>query len=287
MAKKMLATRGIREAQEQSSVAAEVRADSSHLTGSFLHDSMVESELNGSSSVATEMEVDVTAPDEQGGMKLHECERCGPHVCTWSTVPTADVPPEVYATVGLTLEFESALEKMSEFVFHFHQALHLCIVTQNKENMPRIMMSMANFVEHIDEEDTSYSNLLDLSMLRLFSIIEMDGEGVNTQNRVFEAGHDDFMFEVLLEFPFEDLKKRICDFIEEQPNLREYNIHTYIADNLHQVPQKTDFSPAKTVARVCNKWPDNVQMPEFIIFHVKRYRIMKDGRQALDRAARP
>jgi hypothetical protein len=226
------------------------------------------------------------APDAQGAMKLHKCETCGPHVCTWSTVPTADVPPEVYATVGLTLEFESALEKMSEFVFHFHQALHLCIVTQNKDNMPRIMMSMANFVEDIDEEDMSYSNLLDLSMLKMFSIIDMDGEG-DTQNRVFEAGHEDFMFQVLLEFPFEDLKKRICGFIEKQPNLRKYNIHTYIADNLHKVPQKTDFSPDKTLARVCNKWPDNVEMHEFIIFHAKRYKIMKDGRQALDRAARP
>jgi hypothetical protein len=107
------------------------------------------------------------------GMKMHQCEACGPHVCTWTNVPTPDVPPEVYATVGLTLEFQSALDKMSEFVFHFHQALHLCIVTQNKDNMARIMMSMAKFVEHVDEDDMSYSNLLDLSMLKIFSIIEM------------------------------------------------------------------------------------------------------------------
>jgi len=224
--------------------------------------------------------------DARGGMQLHQCETCGPHVCTWTDVPTPDVPPEVYATDGLTLEFESALEKMSEFVFHFHQALHLCIVTQNKDNMARIMMSMAKFVEHIDEDDMSYSNVLDLSMLKIFSIIEMDGGGVKTQTRIYEAGHDDFMFPALLEFPFEDLKKRICDFIKKQRNMRKYDIHTYIANNLHMAPQKTDFSPAQIVARVCNQWPDNVEMHDFIIFHIKRYRIMKVGRQAFDRAAR-
>ena len=106
--------------------------------------------------------------DAQGGMKLHQCETCGPHVCTWTHVPTPDVPPEVYATVGLTLEIESALEKVSEFVFHFHQALHSCIVAQNKDNMPRIMMSMAKLAEYMDEDDMSYSNLLDLSMLKIF-----------------------------------------------------------------------------------------------------------------------
>lgn len=224
--------------------------------------------------------------DAREGMKMHQCEACGPHVCTWTNVPTPDVPPEVYATVGLTLEFQSALDKMSEFVFHFHQALHLCIVTQNKDNMARIMMSMAKFVEHVDEDDMSYSNLLDLSMLKIFSIIEMDGDGVKTQNRIYDVEHEDFTFPVLLEFPFEDLKKRICNFIQKQRNLRKYDIHTYIADNLHMAPQKTDFSPAKIVTRVCDQWPDNVEMHDFILFHVKRYRIMKVGRQALDSAAR-
>jgi len=225
------------------------------------------------------------APDAPDDINLHRCEACGHHhVCTWITVPTPDVPPEVYATVGLTLEFVSALEKMSEFIFHFHQALHLCIVTQNKDNMARIWMCMREFVEVIDEDDMSYSNLLDLSMLKIFSIIQIDGAGVKTQNRVFEPDHDDFRFQVLLEFPFEDLKKRICGFIEKQHSLRKYNIHTYIAQHLHKVPHKTDFSPAEIVARVCNKWPQNVTKHDFIIYQIERYLIMKRGREVLDRA---
>jgi len=181
------------------------------------------------------------------------------------------------------MEFESALEKMSEFIFHFHKALHKCIVEQDQDNMPRIMTCMAEFAEVINDDDTSRSNLLDLSMLKIFSIIEMDGAGVKTQNRVFERGHDDFMFVVLLENPFEDLKEHICGFIEQ--NLKEYKIHTYIADNLHKVEQQTDFSPAKIVTRVCNEWPEIVEMQEFIVFQVKRYRIMTSGRQVLDCAA--
>jgi len=225
------------------------------------------------------------APDAQDSLKIHRCETHGPHVCTWTTVPTPDVPPEVYATVGLTMEFDNALEKMSEFIFHFHQALHKCIVEQNQDNMPRIMMCMAEFVEVIDEENTSRSNLLDLSMLKIFSIMEMDGASVKTQNRVFEPGHEDFMFEVLLENPFEDLKTHICGFIKKQDNLQEYNIDTYIADNLHKVEQQTDFSPANIVTRVCDEWPDIVEMHEYIVFHVKRYRIMTSDRQVLDPAA--
>jgi len=34
-------------------------------------------------------------------------------------------------------------------------------------------------------------------------------------------------------------------------------------------------------------WPENVEMHEFIVFHIKRYRIMKNGRQVLDRATMP
>jgi len=115
----------------------------------------------------------------------------------------------------------------------------------------------------------------------------MDDDRVKTQSRIYEAGHEDFMLPVLLEFPFEDLKKRICTFIKKQRNLRKYDIHTYIADHLLMVPQKTDFWPAKIVARVCNQWPENVKLHKSIIFHVKRYKIMKVGHQALDRAAQP
>ena len=115
--------------------------------------------------------------------------------------------------------------------------------------------------------------------------MEMDGAGVKTQNRVFEPGHEDFMFAVLLENPFEDLKTHICGFIKKQDNLQEYNIDTYIADNLHKVEQQTDFSPANIVTRVCDEWPDIVEMHEYIVFHVKRYRIMTSDRQVLDPAA--
>jgi len=192
----------------------------------------------------------------------------------------------VYATVGLTQEFESVLGKMSEFIFHFHQALHKCIVEQDQENMPRIMTCMAEFAEVINyEDDTSRSNLLDLSMLQIFSIMEMDGAGVKTQNRVFEPGHEDFMCVVLLENPFEDLKEHICGFIGKQHKLCEYNIHIYIADHLHKVAQQTDFSPAKIVTRVCNEWPEIVEMHEWIVSYVKRYRIMMSRRQVLDPAA--
>jgi len=261
----------------------EVCADMPLQLAPYVYDTRASAAIPVKIQTKEEMAVEHTAassaaPDAQDSLKIHRCETHGPHVCTWTTVPTPEVPPEVYATVGLTMEFESALEKMSEFIFHFHQALHKCIVQQDQDNMPRIMMCMAEFAEVIDEDDTSRSNLLDLSMLKIFSIMEMDGASVKTQNRVFEPRHDDFMFVVLLENPFEDLKEHICGFIKKQHNLKGYKIDTYIADNLHKVEQQTDFSPAKIVTRVCDEWPDIVEMHEYIVFHVKRYRIMISDR---------
>jgi len=63
-----------------------------------------------------------------------------PHVCKlgWDSVPTPDVLPQVYASVVLVLEFESALDKMCKFMYHFHQDMYMCILAHDGDNMELI-----------------------------------------------------------------------------------------------------------------------------------------------------
>ena len=87
MEKQITSQRGSPETPEEDIVVPDQQADSAQLTPSLSHDFMTKIDLAACLSVE-HTAASSAAPDPQDSLKLHRCERHGPHVCTWTTVPT-------------------------------------------------------------------------------------------------------------------------------------------------------------------------------------------------------